>query len=660
MRPLAWLQLHVLTGAALLFAMEPMVGRLLLPAFGSAFHVWSTTLMFFQGALLLGYLYAHLLAPRIGRLHLALLLLPLAFLPFGTPVGPQDTSVVGLLGTLASRFGVPFVVLASTSVVAQQWLAGSELDARNDPYRLYASSNAGSLLALLAYVFLWEPTVGLRRQAWWWAGGYVLYLITAYGSYRRVKPRMAADAVGPRPPAPELLSWVLLAAVPSAFSLAVTNVFVLDLGNAPFVWVPPLVVYLLTFILVFGRARFNPRWFRRLWPHFTVLGLLAYVLLPGVQGMAPLVYLAALFVVGLAAHGELYATRPEPPSLTWFYLALALGGWLGSVLVAIVAPLVFDQLWEYPLSILALWLLMGLRHRPWNAPRASIATFGLVLAAAALALFWRYAPAPALQTGRSPYGVYRVDETTDDGVRVRRLFSGRTLHGRQPIEAGQGVEATLSRDPVGYYLPAGPLGDVLRLLPTPRRLGVVGLGVGAVAGHLGLGESVTFFEIDPFVSELARRWFAYLDGPAQVRIVTGDARQRLAEEDAAGAPTYDLLLVDAFSGDAVPLHLLTREAMALYLRRVGDRGLVLLHVSNRYFDLAPSVRAAAETMGRAAWIKNHVRSLAPLEDPSRYVLVGPTERLRALAPFGWRPVDAAPVLLSDDRSSLLWLYRPFE
>lgn len=659
MRPLAWLQLHVFLGAALLFTMEPMVGRLLLPAFGSAFHVWSTTLMFFQGALLLGYLYAHLVAPRIGRLHLALLLLPLAFLPFEAPQGLQDPSIGGLLRTLTLRFGVPFVALATTSVVAQQWLTQSDLDHRDDPYGLYASSNAGSLLALLAYVFLWEPLAGLRQQAWLWAAGYLAYLLTAQVSHRRAKPReSAALVVGPRPSLAALLGWVALAAVPSAFSLAVSNLFVLDLGNAPFVWVPPLVVYLLTFILVFGRARFRPRWFRRLWPHITVIGLAAYVLLPGVQGvLAPLVHLAILFVVGLAAHGELHAARPKPRSLTWFYLALALGGWIGSVLVSVVAPFVFDQLWEYPLSILALWALMGLRRRAWTLPSSAMLSFGVVLAAAAVAVWSRPAPAPALAAGRSPYGVYRVDEGVDDGLPVRRLYSGRTLHGRQRIEEGRGRSATLAREPAGYYAATGPLGDALRSIPRPRRLGVVGLGVGAVAGHLGPGESVTFFEIDPLVSTLARRWFSYLDGPARVRIVHGDARHRLAQEDAAGAAPYDLLFVDAFSGDAVPLHLLTREALALYLRRVGGRGLLVFHVSNRYFDLAPSLRAAAEALGLGAWIKEHTERLAPLEDPSRYVLVGPAERSAPFAAAGWRPIEAAPVLLTDDRSSLLWLRR---
>lgn len=385
--------LFVGLGAALLFAMEPLVGRLLLPSFGSAFHVWSTSLMFFQGGLFLGYLYAHLLAPRLGMGHLATLLLPLVFLPFASPARTETPDVLALLGTLVTDFGVPFVVLSTTSVVAQQWWTRSTtLDeaTRQSPWALYAASNGGSLLALVVYVFVWEPFAGLRAQGWLWAGLYLAWLAVAFACFRALAPSRPSSgeraALGERPNARRLTFWVLVAAWPSALSLGVTNVFVLDVGNAPLVWVLPLVVYLLTFVLVFGRTRWYPRWLQRLWPHVALVGLVAFFRIAGVESWLPLVHLVVLFVVSSAAHGELYASRPEPAQLTWFYLAMALGGWLGSALVAVVAPALFSTLLEYPLAIVALLLTLGVAKRTWTAPRSAVVGFTVVALAAGAAI----------------------------------------------------------------------------------------------------------------------------------------------------------------------------------------------------------------------------------------------------------------------------------
>ena len=473
MRPLAWLQLFVFLGAALLFAMEPMVGRLLLPAFGSAFHVWSTALMFFQGALFVGYLYAHVVAPRLGKVHLGLLLATLPFLPFAAPP-PREAPTIGALTlTLILRFGLPFVLLASTSVVAQHWLTRSKVAGRDEPYRLYASSNAGSLLALLAYVFLWEPFSGLRQQTWIWAVGYLLYLGTAFMAFQRTDPQPAAPETlrAHRPPTRRLAYWTLVAAAPSALSISVTNVFVLDVGNAPLVWILPLVVYLSTFILVFGRAQFHPQWIRRLWPHVALLGFVAYFLIAGVESWLPLVHLFVLFIVGVAAHGELHDTRPEPEGLTWFYLALSLGGWLGAALVAVVAPFVFEGLWEYPLSLLALLAVLGIGKKAWTAPKSSVAVFALFATCATLAVL--FAPNGALHRDgddvlarrRSPYGVYRVVELVERGRRMRRLDSGRTVHGRQEL-VGAADDVHAMRDPLGYYHRQRAIKED-RLLPPP-------------------------------------------------------------------------------------------------------------------------------------------------------------------------------------------------
>lgn len=669
--PLFVAPLFVGLGAALLFAMEPLVGRLLLPSFGSAFHVWSTSLMFFQGGLFLGYLYAHFLAPRLGGWHLALLFAPLPFFPF-VPPPPGEPDVATLLSAMVVHYGVPFVVLSTTSVVAQQWWTrATTLDAeeRQSPWSLYAASNAGSLLALVLYVFVWEPFSGLRFQGWMWTALYVVWIGVAMVCWRSLAPARPSpsavavasstvDASSHAPSASRLLFWVLVAAWPSALSLGVTNVFVLDVGNAPLVWILPLVVYLLTFVLVFGRARWYPTWMRRLWPHVSLVGLVAFFRIAGVESWLPLVHLVVLFVVATAAHGELYESRPEPAQLTWFYLAMSLGGWLGSALVALVAPTFFTGLYEYPLAIVLLLVTLGIAKRAWAAPRASVIGFSAIALAAGVAIAMPQGDevGRALAQRRSPYGVYRVVDVIERDHRMRRLDSGRTVHGRQAL-IGAADDVHLSREPLGYYHRDSPLGDVLRILPRPRRIGVVGLGVGAIAGHLEAGEHVSFHEIDPVVVELAREHFDYLDTDGEVRVVTGDARHTLAEEEREGVAPYDVLVVDAFSGDAVPLHLLTVEALDLYRARVGHDGLVVYHVSNRYLDLRPPLRGAAEARELEAWVKDRGRDLGVLEDASRYVAIGSPERVRALESFGWRPIEVPARTFTDDHASVLPLFR---
>jgi hypothetical protein len=663
--------LFVGLGAALLFAMEPLVGRLLLPSFGSAFHVWSTSLMFFQGGLFLGYLYAHFLAPRLGGWHLALLFAPLPFFPFVSPP-PAEPDVATLLSAMVVHYGVPFVVLSTTSVVAQQWWTRAttlDADERQSPWSLYAASNAGSLLALVIYVFVWEPSSGLRFQGWMWTALYVAWLGVAMLCWRALAPSrpnasavdVASSAVDVSSHAPSwsrLLFWVLVAAWPSALSLGVTNVFVLDVGNAPLVWILPLVVYLLTFVLVFGRARWYPTWMRRLWPHVSLVGLVAFFRIAGVESWLPLVHLVVLFVVATAAHGELYESRPDPTHLTWFYLAMSLGGWLGSALVALVAPTFFTGLYEYPLAIVLLLVTLGIAKRAWKAPRASVIGFVVITVAAGVAIAMPQGDevGRALARRRSPYGVYRVVDVIERDHRMRRLDSGRTVHGRQAL-IGAADDVHLSREPLGYYHRESPLGDALRILSRPRRIGVVGLGVGAIAGHLEAGEHVSFHEIDPVVVELARAHFDYLDTEGEVRVVTGDARHTLAEEEREGVAPYDVLVVDAFSGDAVPLHLLTVEALDLYRARVGHDGLVVYHVSNRYLDLRPPLRGAAEARELEAWVKDRGRNLGVLEDASRYVAIGRPERVRALESFGWRPIEVPARVFTDDHASVLPLFR---
>lgn len=636
-----------------MFSMEPLIGRLLLPGYGGAFYVWATTLMFFQGALFIGYLYAHLLGPRLGRGHLPLLLLPLLFLPFEAR-GSGGEGTLQLLMTLGATAGVPFILLATTSVMAQRWLAESRLPESANPYLLYSASNAGSLGALLLYALVWEPLLGMRSQSWLWAGLYALYIACAWMAYR--KSTRAPTFVQPRrerPAGRDLALWMLLAAGPSALSLAVTNVLIIEIGNAPLLWVLPLSAYLLSFILAFGR-RGTPGALVRLLPHFTLAALGLYTLSQGVaEGwFVGFIYVALLFVICWSAHGALYDSRPPVAQLTWYYLALALGGWLGGAFVAVLAAHLFHQLHEF---MLALLLTMGVAtwlRKAWRMPKAEV--WVLVAIACALgALIARKASSGSrtehvVVARRSPYGIYRVMDTKRDGRKSRRhLDSGQTLHGEQLFLDDQ----TLDPTPVGYYHAASPLGVALEALPRPRHIGVVGLGVGAISGLLGPGDSVVFYEIDPVVSELARSSFSYLAARARIEIRIGDARRVLEREARQGVARHQLLVVDAFTGDAVPAHLLTAEALALYVERVEPKGTVVLHVSSRFVPLHRIIGAGASLIGVAAAKRNQIGNLLPGQSSTQYAAIG------AVAQLGWEPLptDTADAW-TDDKSSLLPLW----
>lgn len=651
----------VFLGAALLFALEPMLGRLLLPRFGGAVHVWTTALMFFQGALFVAYLYAHLLTARVGRGHLAVVALPILLLPLSLGDAPPPAGVPGVLELLTLRAGPLVLALATTSVVAQRWWE------RHEPWGLYAISNAGSLGALLAYSLLIEPLVGLETQRWVWSGAYVLYaLLASLAWYTRpiaiplaapsARPKIALD----RGELGRLAYWLALSAGTSALLMAVTNLIALDAGSGPLVWSLPLAIYLATFVLAFapradGRTR-APAAVRRLWPHVAAVGLFFFFGAGSDGPLDALVQLAVLAVVCLAAHDELFRVRPPAAQLTLYYLAIAAGGWLGGALVALLAPSLFDGLWEYPIALGVLALAIGLVkrsellrlvRRPGLPLAASVALAAAIVVKIAIGGGERGTETLAVR--RSFYGLYRVTRTVEPTFAVRDLVSGRTRHGRQR----EGDPAPLS-----YYHARGPLGDALAVVPAPRRVGAVGLGVGATATHLGEGERVRFFEIDPVVAEIARTQFSFLSrSRARVEIVIGDARLSLAREERDGAEPYDLLLVDAFAGDAIPAHLLTREALELDRRRTSPQGILLLHVSNRYYDLVPILARAARDLRLHGAFVHRLRDLAPDQDPSSYVaLAAAREPIDSLvAARGWRRLeDVAPgALWTDDHANVL-------
>jgi hypothetical protein len=681
-------RLFVFLGAFLLFTMEPMVGRMLLPHFGGAFHVWTTSLMFFQGVLFFAYAYAHLVQERLGRGHFAVIAIPLLALP-PTVVISGVHDVPALLLALTRASALPFAALATTSVVAQHWVSKSSLPDRENPYWLYGTSNVGSMTALLVYALVIEPLVGVSVQRVAFTVGFALWIVAGLAAYRATRPTAAtekkdADAAEaakaeatksePAKDADETITpgrvayWLLLSACPSALLMAVTNLIALDAGNVPLVWVIPLALYLLTFVIAFEDPSRVPEWVRRLWPHFVAVGLfMASGGSVGSEQLQVVLNLAVFFVVTLAAHAELYASRPHARRLTLFYLVLSLGGWLGGAFVALVAPAVFSSLAEYPIALLVLvgTVLVG----RWADFRAWLRTSGrgplVVSVALGLVILWKLITGPMgehdevneLTRARSFYGIYHVFERSTQLGPLRDLVSGVTRHGRQFMDPPHREE------PLSYYHREGSLGEVMTILRgrgRPLRVAAIGLGVGAAAAYMEPGEDITFFEIDALDDRLAREYFHYLeDCRGEERTIIGDARVTLEEQArSASPPRYDLILVDAFSGDAIPTHLVTREATELYFRLLAEDGYLLFHVSNRYYNLRPVLAGIARALGRPGAWRRRMQPTGLGEDPSEYVVFPPREEdLASFDAKGWTRFSEGGLpqvdLWTDDRTNTL-------
>jgi hypothetical protein len=712
----------IFAGAFLLFLVQPMFGKMVLPLLGGSPAVWNTCMLFFQAALLGGYLYAHLTTRWLGvrrqaTLHLALVLaaglaLPLSVAGAAPPGG--GAPVPWLLSLLLGTVGLPFMVLAATSPMLQRWFAESGSPAARNPYWLYAASNLGSLLALLSYPFLLEPRLRIAEQSLAWTVGYagLALLVAACALLVRHAPSTgtavrAPDGVDAAPVSlRDRAAWVALAFLPSSLLLGVTTYLTTDLASAPLLWVLPLALYLLTFTLVFAaRPPLPHEWMVRVQPAFLVATI--YLLLGSSltrPAVAVPIHLVGFFVAAMVCHGELARRRPAPRHLTEFYLWLSVGGVLGGVFNVLVAPALFNHTWEYPLVLVlavlarpwpagwsardhgttglraagfavALYLLIGRDAEAISTPvfvamaGTFVALLGPVLGRAplwlALCLGSVYALRAAedlrasetLHADRSFFGHYRV--TAQDGrERFHVLTHGSTLHGAQsraPERRG---------DPLTYYVRSGPLGDVFAtqgLSTRARRVGVVGLGVGTTAAYASEGEAWTFFEIDPGIERIARdpRLFTYLaDSPARTRVVLGDARLSLARESREGAPRYDLLVLDAFTSDAIPTHLLTREALEVYLDRLEPGGRLAVHVSNRYLDLESVVAAAVRDLGLSARVGAWgLPPDTPYENASTWVVATREEAdLGMLADDQrWREARLKPGVgaWTDDHSSIL-------
>jgi len=709
---LTWLFAGTLAlSAALVFAVQPLLGRLILPYYGGVSTVWNTLMLFFQAVLLLGYLNAHLAVRYLsgrGQLAWQLLLfmvaglaLPVALPGHWSPAADLPPAA-SLLLVLAKTVGLPFLALASTAPLLQAWYAGR--DEKHDPYFLYAASNIGSLVGLISYPLLAEPQLGLGMQGVVWSYLYagLACAVLACGRFLVQGPRIILsshriEAAGPPVAWSRRALWVALAFVPSTLLLAVTQHISTDIASMPLLWIVPLLIYLLTFVVAFMRQRpVSTAFLARLVPYvvlgyFVLEGLAAPNLWPNLIFHLPLLAILALY-----CHSELYDLRPVAGRLTEFYLCLSLGGVLGGVFNALLAPAIFSDITEYPLAIgfaTCLWALRQTGVKPRYREIAAavglfvvihfgqqelagmilVAMLGLRLGVAAVTLALLRRPTGmalaviALLAGndvnlgrqtevarfRSFFGVHRLE--FDPASKVISMIHGSTIHGAQSTEPAR------SRWPLAYYSRSGPAGQVFAALDDSlHRIGVIGLGSGALSCYAHDGQEWVFFEIDPAIVETARnsKYFTYLrDCQPSARIELGDGRLKLAAEQDA---SFDLIVIDAFSSDSVPLHLLTREAMQVYLAKLRPHGKLLFHLSNRNLDLANVLAGLAEDADLIAKLQFYRASeseVAQHISNSNWMILG--RRSEGLGEFAkdpaWKDQGAKPGarLWTDDYANVL-------
>ena len=591
----------------LLFLVQPLIARLILPWFGGSAAVWTTCMLFFQALLLAGYGYAHLLNAKVpGKraqaiIHVVLLLAALATLPIAPedswkPAG-DDEPVSRILLLLGASVGLPYFLLASTSPLVQAWF--SRARPGENPYRLFAVSNLASLVALLGYPFLVEPFFSAGEQVAIWSWLFAAFgILCASAAWTAPASAKTQDQERSRLESGHVFLWLTLAATGSVLLLAVTNHLTQNVAAVPLLWLAPLTLYLASFIVTFEGGRFYRA--ETLWVLLVAwIGAMAWLIadndwqfdLPVQLG----VFLPGLFLGCVFCHGELYRLRPAPAQLTAFYLIVSAGGALGGLLVAVVAPLAFSGYYELGIGVVVLSLLAALRFATLHVA-ARAASLAAVLAAAGAAVYdgLRYQQDVRVAT-RSFYGVLRVKEYGTEGqqTHLRRLVHGTIMHGEQFMHSGQRRMLTT------YYHEASGIGAAIRSKQgRPIRVGVIGLGVGTIAAYGRPGDLYRFYDIDARVIEFAQREFTYLaDSAARVELALGDARLTLEREAPQG---FDVLAVDAFSSDAIPVHLITREALGVYLRHAGERGIVAFHVSNRFLELVPVVARLAKENGAHA------------------------------------------------------------
>jgi hypothetical protein len=665
----------IFVSALLLFSVQPLFAKMVLPRLGGSPAVWSVAMVFFQSLLLAGYVYAHLLMRIKNRLipivvHLVLLLVAFASLPlaiaarWGEP--PTSGYAIWLLGLFVASIGLPFFALAANNPLLQAWFVRTgHLDGA-DPYFLYASSNIGSFLALLSYPLALEPIFTLRTQNLIWTGGYgvLIVLIAACGfllwrSPASVATTLAAESAAPAPSWATRVRWVFLAAVPSGLLIAVTAHISTDVAAAPLLWVLPLSLYLLTWVLVFQSRPLLPhKWV--LWAQpAAIAGVIVLLAVGGEQNLLLTLggHQLCFFVIAMACHGELARTRPPAKYLTGFYVALSFGGMVGGLFAGLIAPNVFSWVAEYPILIVLAALCRPIQDQRW--PRLSrwvwpfvvllalvlivpslmkgevfdwfeenrvyvaggVAVFGMLLAlvfnsarlklaaVAALALVLiRVYPAEdgRVDTVRSFFGVHKILTTPTGQYHV--LMHGTTIHGAQKITNDDGSKVEGRPEPITYYHKDGGIGQAITAVRerkgAPLRVAAIGVGSGTLTCAAEPGETWKFFEIDQSMVDTARdpKYFTYVQNcQPDLKPVMGDARLTFAREPDG---VYDLIIVDAYSSDAIPIHLATQEAMKIYKDKLSPHGIVLMHVSNRHLELASVVVGIADANGLKSWVYN--------------------------------------------------------
>lgn len=683
--------LSIFLSAFLLFQVQPLIGKFILPWFGGSPGVWTTCMLMFQMLLLGGYAYAHWSTTRFslrrqGQVHLLLLIISLLALPIvpdpsWKPHG-EESPTWRILLLLGGTIGLPYFMLSTTGPLLQSWFA-TTFPGRS-PFRLYALSNVGSLLALFTYPLCFEPLLPLGLQAGVWSCAYVVFaMMVGWNAVRIVRTPMLAtaaiDAAYETRNAPAIAVtggtkalWLLLAASASVMLLATTTQLCQQVAVTPFLWIVPLAIYLISFILTFDA----PRWYRRdvFGPLLAVCAAAAWYVVdngPAIRLDVQLaVYSLTLFVGCMICHGELVRLRPHPSQLTLFYLLISVGGAVGGLLTALIAPRWFGGYWEYQLGLAATcFLFLICLDRDRSCPFYRLRPLGAwcVMGCGCMVLFTALGKqalgrdAAQVDGSRNFYGVLRVveREATSSG-RQLAMVHGRIVHGVQWLDESKHLL------PTTYYGPTSGIG--VAMLYHPQRansashgsmnLGVIGLGTGTMAAYGRTGDKLRFYEINPDVVRLAREHFTFLkETPAHTDVILGDARIVMERELREGRPQqFDVLAIDAFSGDAVPMHLLTRECFALYQAHLADDGLLLLHVSNDHVDLTPVVRGLAAELG---W---EVRSVVSEDDPaagtqrSEWLICTRNRAFlddpQTAAHFRPLVVDRAPIVWTDDFGSL--------
>ncbi len=658
-----------------------MMGRYVLPWFGGGPAVWTNCMLFFQAMLLAGYGYAHWLGSRRsqkmqGWVHVTLLAASLAFLPIAPRAAIWKSTAVSdpsgrILLLLAATIGGPYLLLSATTPLLQRWFHATHPE--QSPWRLYALSNLGSFLALFSYPLVLEPYFRLSTQSGVWSGLYVAFIglcgwiAWQMRSVRAAEPEAANVPADDGPSLIDIGMWLGLAACGSVLLLGTTSQITQEIAVFPFLWVAPLSIYLLTFILTFE----SDRWYRR--GIFAVLaGILApvtcVVITLSVVAISPwkqfVVYASALFVTCMVCQGELARSRPSPRHLTAFYLTIAAGGALGGVFAAILAPRLFNEFSEFPIGLAGAcifgflaWMRSGALAQ-WTGRNFAVRVPLMALMFGGFISIYAAATnkQPGVESRRNFYGVLRVVERSDQNGPLRELSHGRVQHGLQYLDPDKRRWATT------YYGPHSGVALAIEALPRPRRVAVVGLGAGTLAAWGRVGDTYRFYEINPNVEPIARKWFTFLaDSKAHTEVVLGDARIQLERELAEGhSHGYDLIAIDAFSGDAIPMHLLTAECAEIYRQRLAPGGILALHISNRALDLEPVTRGLARYLGwqaRMVLVAKDLLEEDEGESNSRWVLV--TEKPETFAHskirntiLGWNTSKEPVITWTDDFASL--------